>query len=240
MKYGVVRAVSAAALLATFGGAAHAQDVTVSFKGTITTYDSQYENPFPDLTVGTPFTGYYTYSLATPETNSLPEVGDYWHSSAPYGVTVTIGNRTFKSNPANVSFIVELVNDYYNQDNFVFHSYNNLDVDGAPVQFISFQLDDFSQTALTDVNLPSTALNLSNWTQTFGLNISASVYSPTYMSYFIRGNVEQMQLGMGLYVPPANPPAPTGPAGPPGPAGATGEKSEQGAAGLPTATGAQR
>jgi hypothetical protein len=246
MKYGVARAFTAAALLVTCGGAAQAQDVTVSFKGTVTTYDILVgDPPFPDLTVGTPFTGYYTYNLSVPDQNTSPQVGDYLHSSAPYGVTVTIGNRTFKSNPANVDFLVELVNDYYDQDNFVFHSHNNLDVDGAPVQMISFQLDDFSQTALTNVDLPSTALNLSQWTQMGGLTMNGTVYYPQQMSYFIRCNVEQMQLGMGLYVPPANPPTPAGPPGAPGPQGPEGPmgpqgpEGSQGLAGPAGATGPQ-
>ena len=91
---------------------------------------------FPDVVVGTPFTGYYTYNLATPEyERPCLSVGDYHHSSAPYGVTVTIGSRTFKTNPANVNFLVELVNDYYNQDNFNSSTATTMwTVDGIPVQ----------------------------------------------------------------------------------------------------------
>jgi hypothetical protein len=207
--------------------------VTVSFKGTIT--EIYYDNPFPDIAVGTPFTGYYTYSLATPNTNGS-QVGDYWHSSAPYGVTVTVGNRTFKTNPSSVNFLVELINDYYNQDNFVFHSYNNLETDGIAVPFISWQLDDPTQTALTHVNLPSTPFDLSNWTQHAGFTIS----SFSSVLYLIRGRVEQVQLGTGLYVPPASGiPGPPGPPGPEGPMGPEGPAGPQGPLGPAGATGPQ-
>src|SRR5262245_51075716 len=118
---------------------AAAQDVTVSFYGTLSFVDS---SPFPEVTVGVPFTGSYTYSLSTPDTNTAPEVGDYQHNGAPYGVTVTIGSHTFRTDPQNANFLVEVVNDYFGQDNFTFLSYTNLNTDGVSVSMIHLQLDD--------------------------------------------------------------------------------------------------
>src|SRR5262245_44999888 len=136
MRIGVVRALAAAALLVTAGGAAQAQEVTISFRGTVSYAGSSDDTfPFPDIVAGTPFTGYFTYNLATPNTASAPyssQVGEYWHTSAPSGVTVTIGNRTFRTNPGNVQLLVNVINDYFGRDNFVFHSYNNLDTGGVP------------------------------------------------------------------------------------------------------------
>ena len=96
------------------------------------------------------------------------QVGDYSNTSAPYGVTVTIGSHTFRTDPLNVNFIVEICNDYYS-DNYVFHSYNNVGSDGVTVHAISFQLDDFSQTAVNDTALTASALDLTKWQQLLGL-----------------------------------------------------------------------
>src|SRR5207248_1002171 len=60
-----------------------AQDVTFRFSGTITRVET---SPLSDIVVGTPFSGTYTFSLATPNESRLPQVGDYVHRSAPYGV----------------------------------------------------------------------------------------------------------------------------------------------------------
>jgi hypothetical protein len=232
MNIGVVRAVLAAGFLATLGGVAQAQDVTVSFKGTITnSHSASPNNPVADVTVGMPFTGYYTYNLSTPDTHGWPTVGDYQHSSAPYGVTVTIGNRTFKTDPANVNFLIELCNDLYGTDNFVFHSYNNVESSGLPVSMISWGTYDPTQTVLTNTDLPSGPLNLSQWGQ-FGLSIAGQQFSPEWLDYQIGGNIEQMQLGMGLYVPPGAVPGPPGPPGPQGPEGPMGPEGPQGPAGL--------
>ncbi len=72
MKIGVVRAVIAAGFLATLGGAAQAQDVTISFKGTIVNTGGL---PYPEVTAGIPFTGVFTYNLATPDSSPHPQVG---------------------------------------------------------------------------------------------------------------------------------------------------------------------
>jgi hypothetical protein len=245
MKIGVVRAVLAAGLLASSGGAAQAQDVTVSFKGTITEISlTAPDNPIPDIAVGTPFTGYYTYNLATPDTNVHPNVGDYQHTSAPYGVTVSVGGRTFRTNPANVSFLVELINNHSNTDNFLFHSYDNVESSGLPVSMISWQLQDPTQTALTSVDLPSGPLDLSQW-QSFGLDVSGEVWSPAdsyNVPYSVKGQITEVQLGKGLYAPPTiivGPPGPQGPAGPDGPMGPEGPVGPQGPAGPAGATGPQ-
>jgi hypothetical protein len=237
MKIGVVRAFVAAALLVTAGGAAQAQDVTVSFKGTIT---NVYDSPFPDVTVGTEFTGYYTYSLSTPNSNSLPQFGNYHHIGAPYGFTVAIGSRTFKTNPAN-GFMVGISNDYYGRDQFYVGSNYNLPTDGVEVTTIQWGLDDDTASVFTSVAMPSTAPVLSQWSLNWDFNISGS--SPTQPPYNVFGRVEQVQLGMGLYVPPVNPnqgpPGPPGPAGPEGPMGPEGPQGPQGLVGPAGATGPQ-
>src|SRR5262249_34859822 len=124
-----------------------------------------------DIVPGTPFTGSYTFNASTPDTNPVAQVGDYSHTTAPYGVSITIGSHVFRTNPSNVNFLVEYADNYQNSDTFVFHSYNNLTTDGNTVEFISFQLDDPSQTALSSPAITATAPDLTKWQQFFGLSI---------------------------------------------------------------------
>jgi hypothetical protein len=219
---------------------AAAQDVTVSFYGTLTENTST-DIPLPGIATGVPFTGSFSYSLSTPETNPLPQVGDYEHTSGPYGVTLTIGTHTFRTDPQNPRFLVELVDNYQNLDNFVFHSYNNVPVGGITVEVVSFQLDDPTQTAISGVALPSTVLDLSRWQQWFGLGIMLRDEANYSQSYFISGRVDYMQLGGGPILIPGPPgaPGPAGPAGPEGPAGLPGLDGAAGPQGPAGAIGPQ-
>jgi len=146
----VLALVSAFASILATSTSALAQDVTFRFSGTVT---ETYNSPFSDIVQGTPFTGTYTFNLATPDENSFPSVGDYWHRSAPYGVTVVMGNHVFATNPADVEFLIETANDHSNSDNYLFRSYRNLRTDGVDVGFISWQLDDPTLTALSSTVL---------------------------------------------------------------------------------------
>lgn len=219
----------AALLVLGCATSAAAQDVSISFTGTL--FENTDTNiPLPGVVTGVPFTGTFTYSLSTPDTNPLPQVGDYVHTSGPYGVTVTIGSHTFRTDPQNPDFWVELVNNYYNLDNFVFHSYNNVPTSGLTVVDINFQLDDPTQTALSGVSLPSSSPNLNQWEQWFGLSIL--LRDENYNDYWIWGRIDYMQLGGGPVLIP-------GPPGPPGPAGEQGPEGPAGQPGLDGAPGPQ-
>ena len=210
--------------------AARAQDVTFRFSGTIT---DVYESPFSDIAVGTPFTGIYTFNLGAVDENSLPTVGDYYHRTAPYGVTVLVGNRLFRSDPADVEFVVEVVNDHSGSDNYMFASYRNLPTDGALVQGISWQLDDPTQSVLSSTALSATPPVLSQWQQFFGLDISGP-------GYLIRGQVTSISTcDPACEAPVAPPQGVPGPMGPPGPQGEPGPMGPQGLQGEPGPVGPQ-
>lgn len=205
---------------------ARAQNVTFRFAGTVT---DVYNSPFSDIAVGTPFTGTYTFNLGAADDNTFPGVADYWHRSAPYGVTVKIGERTFRSDPLAVEFLVELVNDHYSGfDNYLFRSYRNLPTDGVAVGHISWQLDDPTQTALSSEALSPEPPVLSQWQQFFGLDVSGPDFE-----YLIRGQVTSISVcadGCANPCPPgpAGPPGPQGEPGPIGPAGPQGPKGDKG------------
>lgn len=144
-----------------------ANAISFDFTGLITYSDN------PIGAVGDSFSGTLTYDLSVADSNAWPVVGDYWYTSTPNGITININGAIFKTDPFNVSFLVETNNDYTGYgnglvtDHFVVHSYNNINGAG-----IDWQLDDFTGTVLTSDSLP-TYFNLSSWEQMFGLSISS-------------------------------------------------------------------
>src|SRR5262245_35198806 len=109
MKIEMPRAFMTAVLLAALGGPAQAQDVTISFKGTITEVQ---QTPFAEIAEGTPFTGYYTYNLGFTYTSTHPQIATYSTWEQGYGMTVTIGPRTFKTHPQTGGIYVYIADNF--------------------------------------------------------------------------------------------------------------------------------
>jgi hypothetical protein len=134
-------------------------------------------------------TGIYTYDSFAVDSNPLPEVGDYRYTTAPNGIRLSVNGLTFGTDPADVDFLLEVVNNYQNLDNYVLHSYNNLFAVSATGTFvtntISWQLDDPTQTALSSTDLPRRPPVLSDWQSIFGLTIMSSGDN----FFFIRAHV---------------------------------------------------
>jgi hypothetical protein len=222
MTLKVARTFLAAALLVTLGGVAQAQPVTVSFKGTIA---AAYYNPFPGIEVGTPFTGYYTYDPATPNSGGEPTIGYYQQYGPTYSFTVTIGSRKFKTTSQSGYHFLISNNDHNQMDMYYVSSNGPFHVENVRVDLMRWWLGDYSQTAHTSTALPSTAPLLSQFTE---LEFSISANSP---DFYLFGQVQQVQLGMGLYVPPPGESDMQGPEGPPGWQGPQGPMGPQGPAG---------
>ena len=131
------------------------------------------------IQVGDIVTGYYAYNLATPNTGSIPQVGDYWHYDSPYGISVEVNGLVFQTDPNNTEFLVELVNDYHYSDNYLLRSYHNLPLsEEVLVRHIAWQLDDPTMSALSGVALPATEPDLTNWQSIFGLTLEGCAPSP--------------------------------------------------------------
>ena len=118
------------------------------------------------LAGGDIITGSYTYNSDTPDTNPLTTVAGYEHFSPPYGITLYGGGFVFQTDPENVDFFVQIDNNHYgSEDGYFLSSENNLPLhDGIYVNGISWQLNDYSGTALSSVALPTTPPVLEDWT----------------------------------------------------------------------------
>jgi hypothetical protein len=148
------------------------------------------------------FSGKYSYETETPDTNSLSEVGDYRHTSSPYGVSFDINGYGFRTNPHEVDFLLELGNDRdtADYDFYLFHRYNNLfDLAVPPLpafpeipprNTVSFYLRDSTGNVLTSTEIPLQAPVLENWPGPNYMNISSEsgVYGGEFF-YYIRAEL---------------------------------------------------
>lgn len=132
------------------------QLVTVSLTAIVETVDDSFGILCSDVAVGDVITASYTYNPLTSDSNALDYVGDYEHTAAPAGLQVDLGGAVAATDPANVLFLLELVNDFPGDgsDNYLLRSYNNLPMEcGSPVGHVAWQLDDPTGTALTSTAL---------------------------------------------------------------------------------------
>ena len=134
------------------------------------------------LIVGDIITGSYIYDSDTPDTNPSNTVGDYWHYSSPYGISLSVGGFVFQTNPDNnIHFLVEILDDHTGQDTYLLRSYNNPPLsNGVHVEHVSWHLDDYSCNAVSSTGLPITPPVLEDWGQnylriTFGYKGSSTI-----------------------------------------------------------------
>jgi hypothetical protein len=171
--------------------AAKKGDVTIAFTAVVETVEDSGLCLGGSIAPGDRITGLYTYNLSTPdEQPDNPNVGDYWHTTAPYGIQVQAGGHVFRTDPGNVNFLVEIVNNLSGSDNYLLRSYTNLPLSSGTctVEHISWQLDDPSQKALSSDKLPAKPPKLSNWQSIFGLDLVGQNPS-TGEFYFVRAHV---------------------------------------------------
>jgi len=131
---------------------------------------------------GNIITGFYTYESTTPDSSPAdPVVGHYYHHSPPAGISLTVGGFEFRTDPANVDFLVGIVNNNTSgNDIYWIHSYNNLDLsNGTSVDSISWQLNDPTGTVFSSDALPITSPVLENWESIYGLRLAGERYRYT-------------------------------------------------------------
>jgi len=146
---------------------AQATLITIEIEAVVDSVDDEFGYLEAKVSPGDIITGSYTYESRTPDTNPSMHVGDYRHHSAPCGISLTLGGFEFKSDPANLDFTVEIINDSTSgglHDAYGVLSGSNLALsNGTIVDHISWWLGDSSATALSSTELPTTAPVLSVW-----------------------------------------------------------------------------
>ncbi|MGA1840274.1 MAG: hypothetical protein ACMUIU_06570 [bacterium] len=176
-----------------------AESITINITAEVAYVDDWGNTLGGVVEVGDIITGEYTYESTTPDTNPLPTVGDYWHTTSPYGISLEVNGLVFETDHSDVEFIVEICNNHgtLQDDNYLLRSYNNLQLPGGIiVEHIAWQLDDPTGTALSSEALPIDPPILEDWQSIFGISINGFIPDPYFpdfplfeTEYFIRAHV---------------------------------------------------
>lgn len=151
-------------ILSLWTGSLRAELITIYLTAEVTYVDDLGNLLEGMVTVGDKITGSYSYDSDTLDTNPSDEVGDYWHYNAPYGINLSAGTLAFQTDPDNVKFLVEVLNDHTGIDGYLLRSYNNLPLpSGIEVDHIAWQLGDYSMNALSSAALPTSPPVLEDW-----------------------------------------------------------------------------
>lgn len=151
-------------VLSFWTGSLQAEVVTIQLTAEITGIYDPADLLEGKFTAGDIITGSYIYDSSTQDLfPSNPRVGAYWHYAPPCGISLSTGSFVFQTNPDDVEFLVGIYN-RSDGDGYLLRSYNNLLLSsGVEVDHISWQLDDYSATALSSDALPTTPPILEDW-----------------------------------------------------------------------------
>ena len=115
-------------------------------------------------------TGSYTYDSSTPDQDWLwgsesDVVGRYHYFNQPYGISLTVDEFVFQTNPDSVNFLVSIVNDNQSgNDVYAVGSSSNLPLSNSTVvDSISWTLKDHTGSVFSSDALPTTAPVLVDW-----------------------------------------------------------------------------
>ena len=197
-------------LLATFLplSPAEAAPVSIDITAEIERIDDSFGFLSGKISVGDIIHGTYIYETTTADTNVSPELGDYWQTTAPFGITLEVNGYLFRTDLGNVDFVVELCNDHHdNHDAYLLRSYNNLFDISVPLgdpafswsrnNHIHWQLYDSTHTALASTvgtALPTLPPVLSDWPLPYHLDISSEQTFGGSQNFFILADVTSVVL----------------------------------------------
>jgi hypothetical protein len=177
------------------GGLAQAELITLAISGQVNSVTDPYGNPYSGLEgvySGAAITGTYTYDSTTLDMYpSDPSFAQYWSYATPVGISLEIAGFSFKTDPTNVKFYVEVQNDNsFGEDIYSIGSYYNLFPlsDATLSDSISWELVDSTGTALSRDALPLTAPDLTKWDNTWRGNL-LHIDSSRGGQYVIQGTI---------------------------------------------------
>jgi hypothetical protein len=149
--------------------------------------------PLGAIEVGDPLVGFYTYETTTPDGDTNPSVGSYWHTQPPHRMVVYHENYTFASDPDAPSVGVVLTDsvNMFGWHGYTVYSYNNLDDPFQPfqtMQLLDIALRDHSGTVLSSDSL--IAPDLEQWPDARRLDIYGDDFA-----YRISAEITSMGFG---------------------------------------------
>ena len=168
-----------------------------------------------DIKVGDTISGAYVYESTMLDTNPESLIGVYVHGSlaggtkAPFGVTLNAGGIVFRTDPNHVSFPFQILDGFGGGgDGYQFISHINIFEKSVPIDFetenfIFWQLDDGTGTALASSDLTTEPPVLTAWD--FNLLGIISRNDRQNMSFSIDAHVTTVSRLIDNCAPPAQP-----------------------------------
>jgi len=156
------------------GAAAQGELITIAIEAVVNIAEDDGNYLEGKVNVGDVITGYYTYDLSTPDSYPTDDNrGRYEHSQSPCGIFLSVEGIDFQTDLSDIDFIVIANNNYNSRDSYIVVSDNNTSSNGTSPDFIVWNLKDYTETALQDDSLPTTAPVLSQWNSFNHLRIEA-------------------------------------------------------------------
>jgi len=161
--------------------------ITIKFEGKVTNVNDPGNTLGGKIKVDEIITGKYIYNTWTKDSDSSTERGLYQYTSSPYGIEVNASGLIFKTDPNFVEFNIEIINNGPDDsDWYSLTSIHNLPLsDTVSIDGIYWILFNESGTAFSSDALPTTALVLSSWDDSFGFTISGSSSEPNPSDFHI-------------------------------------------------------
>jgi hypothetical protein len=168
--------------------------ITIKIFAKVYEVDDPYNLLGDTIKVNDIITGKYIYDSGTPDENPNPAIGTYRHSSSSFGIELKAGGFDFKTNPSDVDFIIEILDNYYIQDAYVVYSPNNLQLsNGLLVNEIAWYLvNNNNLTVVTSDALPTKAPVLADWTEINDLRLIGTHPSQSYKIYAVKAHVTKV------------------------------------------------
>ncbi len=169
--------------------AAFADDISISFAAVVDMiYDPHMYIPSHLIQVGDTLRGHYTYDSNTIDSDPSPYVGEYYHTTSPYGIMVRSNGLVFETDPDSVDFVIVIEDSSTSgglHDEYRIYSWSNLQEFGLPVHLILVNLRDNTATALSSDALPTSAPVLSDWPDDKRLSIFGVGFYYEIQAHFI-------------------------------------------------------
>ena len=171
-----------------------AELITIGLEAVVTEVDDLSNWLEGSIQVDDIITGYYSYESTVLDTNPDDNIGEYVYNTQPYGIFLESGVFEFGTDLSNVNFKISILNNDQGRDRYLIVSYNNLPLSGGTnINGISWQLDDYSENALSSTDLPVSEPVLSNWENDY-FDITGGIKTQTTYEFLIRSHVTQVEL----------------------------------------------
>ncbi len=133
--------------------------ITIAVEGVVDSVDDPCSLLVGQITTGDTITGLYSYDTTLPNASSNTNVAYWYQTDQSTKFSINIGTLEF----ITTNYLFGISNDSYGKDGYGPVSSSSFLVDNLPVNNMAWLLNDSTQTAIANLNIPLDAPNLSDW-----------------------------------------------------------------------------